>query len=66
VFDASFRSDQQATLDFAQAAVPARGQGHCRAVLWPRPAHSYMAGCSTGGRETMLAMERYPRCSMDW
>ena len=63
VFDASFRSDQQATLDFAQAAVPAVAQvGKAIAARFygRAPAHSYMVGCSTGGRETMLAMERYP------
>lgn len=63
VFDASFRTDQRATLDFAQAAVPAVAQlGKAIATRFygRAPAHSYMAGCSTGGRETMLAMERYP------
>lgn len=63
VFDASFRADQRAALDFAEASVRTvtlaakaiTARYYRRAI-----AHSYMAGCSTGGRETMLAMQRYP------
>ncbi|NKJ44673.1 tannase/feruloyl esterase family alpha/beta hydrolase [Novosphingobium sp. SG720] len=63
VFDAAFRADQRATLDFAQAAVPAvaqLGKAIAARFFGRAPSRSYMAGCSTGGRETMLAMERYP------
>lgn len=63
VFDASFRADQRATLDFAAAAVPAVAQlGKAVAARFygRAPQFSYMAGCSTGGRETMMAMQRHP------
>lgn len=63
VFDASFRADQRATLDFASSAVPAvarAGKAIAARFYGRRPAFSYMAGCSTGGRETMMAMERWP------
>lgn len=63
VFDAAFMADQRAALDFAETAV-ARVTAVTRAIAtahYRRPiAHSYMAGCSTGGREAMLAAERYP------
>ncbi len=62
-FDASFMADQRASLDFAETAV-------LRVTLATRalterfygaaPHHSYMTGCSTGGREGMLASQRYP------
>jgi feruloyl esterase len=63
VFDNSFMTDQRAALDFAEASVrtvtlvgKALTEGH-----YGRPiAHSYMTGCSTGGREGMLAIQRYP------
>jgi feruloyl esterase len=63
VFDGSFMKDQEAALDFANSsvgkvtiaakAIIARYYGH-------PAAHSYFDGCSTGGREGMLAAERYP------
>lgn len=62
-FDASFRADQKASLDFAQDAVPAvaRVAKDIVAEHYGRPAHhAYMTGCSTGGREGMLAFQRYP------
>ncbi|KRA83875.1 DUF6351 family protein [Altererythrobacter sp. Root672] len=63
VFDASFSVDQRAALDFAEASVRTVTlvakdivQQHYGREI----AHSYMAGCSTGGRESMLASQRYP------
>jgi len=64
VFDASFMKDQQAGLDFAQAAVPrvAVIAKQIIAHYYGQPArHSYFAGCSTGGREGMLVSQRYPQ-----
>lgn len=62
-FDASFMRDQRAALDFAHASVGTTAQA---ALLLVRqhygkaPLHSYMAGCSTGGRESMQATQRWP------
>jgi feruloyl esterase len=62
-FDDSFLQDQRAALDFAEASVRTitlLGKEMTRA-FYGRPAeHSYMTGCSTGGREGMLASQRYP------
>lgn len=63
VFQADFRADQRANLDFAESSV--RVVTEVGKVLveryYGRPiGHSYMAGCSTGGRESMLASQRYP------
>lgn len=63
VFDQSFHADQRAALDFAETSVRtvtlvARA---LTAEVYGEPAHhSYMTGCSTGGREGMLASQRYP------
>lgn len=62
-FDASFTVDQRATLDFAHSSVGTVTQVAKKIVAarYGRlPEHSYIAGCSTGGREGMLAMQRYP------
>jgi hypothetical protein len=63
VFDGSFFADQEATLNFANASV-GKVTEVAKAIIahyYGRPAqHSYFAGCSTGGREGMLASERYP------
>lgn len=62
-FDASFYADQRAALDFAESAVPAvTSMGRSIVYLYygSQPHHSYMTGCSTGGREGMLASQRYP------
>jgi feruloyl esterase len=64
VFDASFLSDQEAALDFLYQSI-----GKVMSVARPLlalhyakpPARSYFVGCSTGGREAMIAAERYPR-----
>jgi len=64
VFDSSFMADQQALLDFLyqdigkvmDAARPLVAAHYGNAA-----AHSYFVGCSTGGREAMIASQRYPR-----
>ena len=63
VFDASFMADQQASLDFAYQAVGrvAVLAKHMVAQHYGTPAaHAYFMGCSTGGREGMLMVQRYP------
>jgi hypothetical protein len=63
VFDSSFMSDQRAALDFAESAirtVALLGKKITTAYYGKGISHSYMTGCSTGGREGMLASQRYP------
>ena len=63
VFDASFMADQRAALDFAEASVRTVtivGKAITTDYYGKPIGHSYMAGCSTGGREAMLASQRYP------
>ncbi len=63
VFDDSFMRDQRAALDFAEASVRTvaiAGKALTERFYGKPIGHSYMAGCSTGGRESMLAMQRYP------
>ncbi len=63
VFDASFMADQEAALNFAHASV-GKAAGAAKAIIaryyGQPPARSYFVGCSTGGREGMLASQRYP------
>jgi feruloyl esterase len=62
-FDSSFNADQQAALDFAQASVSTTtivAKQIVAAHYGKAAHHSYIVGCSTGGREAMLAAERYP------
>lgn len=63
VFDSSFMVDQRAALDFAESSVRVMaelGKRITGAYYEKAPSHSYMSGCSTGGREGMLALQRYP------
>lgn len=63
VFDASFMADQRAALDFAEASVrtvAVTGKAITTGYYGRKIDHSYMTGCSTGGREAMLASQRYP------
>ncbi len=62
-FDASFHADQRAALDFAETSVRTvtlATRELVQSYYGEAPHHSYMAGCSTGGREGMLASQRYP------
>ena len=57
VFDASFLKDQEAALNFANASV-GKVTMAAKAIVaryYGQPERSYFAGCSTGGREAMLA-----------
>ena len=63
VFDQSFHADQRAALDFAETSVRTVTlvTRALTAEYYGQAAHhSYMTGCSTGGREGMLASQRYP------
>ncbi|CAN5856276.1 tannase/feruloyl esterase family alpha/beta hydrolase [soil metagenome] len=63
VFDAGFMADQRAALDFAEVSVRTvtiAGKAITTGYYGKPIDHSYMAGCSTGGREAMLASQRYP------
>jgi feruloyl esterase len=61
--DASFGSSQQARLDYAYQAV-GKATAVAKAAIAhfyaKMPRYSYFEGCSNGGREAMMAAERYP------
>jgi feruloyl esterase len=61
--DASFARDQQARLDFAYAAI-GKVWKEAKAITrqyYRQPAqYTYFMGCSNGGREAMIAAQRYP------
>lgn len=61
--DTRFAVDQQAKLDFAYQAVERtthEAKGLLQRFYGHEPEYSYFLGCSTGGREAMLAAQRLP------
>ena len=63
VFDGSFMRDQEAAMNFAHGSVgkvTAAAKAIIARYYGQPPARSYLVGCSTGGREGMLASQRYP------
>lgn len=62
-FDVTFMADQQAGLDFAYQAVGrviVAAKTLAAAYFGQAPHHTYGVGCSTGGREGMIAAQRFP------
>ena len=58
-----FGADQQARLDFAYQStgkVTQVAKQLIERMYQTAPEHSYFMGCSNGGREAMMAMQRYP------
>jgi hypothetical protein len=61
--DSSFGREQQARLDYAFESTPetARVARQLIAAYYGKaPVHSYFVGCSNGGREAMMDVERNP------
>ncbi len=61
--DPTFGLDQQARLDYAYAALGKVTQAAKTLVnqyYKKSPSYSYFMGCSNGGREAMIAAQRYP------
>lgn len=61
--DSRFGVDQQAKLDFAYQAIERatrEGKTLVGTYYGRKADHSYFMGCSTGGREAMLAAQRLP------
>ncbi len=61
--DASFASDQQARLDYAYVALGEMtevAKAITEHYYGRAPRYSYFVGCSNGGRQGMMAAERYP------
>ncbi|MBW6424397.1 tannase/feruloyl esterase family alpha/beta hydrolase [Rhizobium sp. XQZ8] len=62
-WDASFKADQIAALNFAGWSVEkvaAAGKALVAQYYGKGAHHSYFAGCSTGGREAMASAQRFP------
>jgi feruloyl esterase len=62
-FDGSFMKDQEAALNFAHASVgkvTIAAKAIIATYYGQSPKRSYFEGCSTGGREGMLASARFP------
>ena len=63
VFDSFFDADQQSELDFQYASIGTVTDIAKQIIdtYYGKPAaHSYFTGCSMGGREAMIAAQRYP------
>lgn len=61
--DPSFGLDQKARLDYAYAAigkVTQTAKSITTSYYSSQPKYSYFMGCSNGGREAMIASQRYP------
>ncbi len=61
--DSSFGHEQQARLDYAFESTPETARVARQLVVayyGKPPAHSYFVGCSNGGREAMMDVERNP------
>lgn len=61
--DARFGVDQQAKLDFGWQALERttrEAKGLLQRFYGSRPRYTYFMGCSTGGREAMMAAQRLP------
>src|SRR5262249_45527538 len=61
--DAGFATDQQARIDYAYNAI-GRVTLEAKALIarfyGRAPDHSYIMGCSGGGRQAMIAAQRFP------
>lgn len=58
-----FGADQQARLDFAYQSIgkiTTVAKALIQAAYQRAPAHNYFMGCSNGGREALIAAQRYP------
>ena len=61
--DSSFGREQQARLDYAFESTPETTRVARQLIAYyysKPPAHSYFVGCSNGGREAMMDIERNP------